>query len=270
MTDLALGICEAAVTPELLVDGDMEAAGIAAWSVIPDTFVQKVVDPVYSGSRSLDVYVSFLRPAGFYGAYQSVMVPGAQYRLHGYALTPGGAVDPDAQQIRTGAGTTLWIGAQVAHAWEEVDVTFTADHADIILGMLMAPFGFGGSTYYDDFSLTSPGYPGSAWDLLYEGGDLVTISDDDEIKQSLKVALQTGLGEWAFDIAAGVAYRGGWRTRPINNVLIQADVRRVCLGVAGVVRVTAVEIAADSLTREAVVAVEVQTARGLLSLEVTP
>jgi hypothetical protein len=195
------------------------------------------------------------------------MAPGATCRLRGWVYYNG--ADVGAQTIETGAGTVLWTIPGAAAAWQEVDVTFIADDADLVLAVELPLGGSGGSTYYDDFTLVSTDYPGSSWDLLYEGGDLVTISDDDEIKQSLKVALQTGLGEWAFDTAAGVAYRGGWRTRPINNVLIQADVRRVCLGVAGVVRVTAVEVTADSLTREAVVAVEVQTARGLLSLEVT-
>lgn len=99
-------------------------------------------------------------------------------------------------------------------------------------------------------------------DLAYSGGQCSTVADGDEIEQSLKIALQTGLGEWAFDTAAGVAYRGGWRVRPISNTVIQADVRRVCLGVEGVVSVDAVEITHDPVARSVVVGVEVTTIYG--------
>jgi hypothetical protein len=99
-------------------------------------------------------------------------------------------------------------------------------------------------------------------DLVFEGGDLSTVTDGAEIEQSLKIALLTGLGEWAFDTAAGVAYRNGWRVRPINSALINADVRRVCLGVAGVLRVDKVSIDLDAATRHVTVGVEVTTIYG--------
>ena len=99
-------------------------------------------------------------------------------------------------------------------------------------------------------------------DLAYSGGQLSTVSGGAEVEQSLQIALETGLGEWAFDTSKGVAYRGGWRTRPINNALINADVRRVCLGVDGIASVDAVVITPDFTSRSVTVAVECTTIYG--------
>ena len=102
----------------------------------------------------------------------------------------------------------------------------------------------------------------SDYDLAYEAGDLVTVTGHEETQQAIVQALRTGLGEWAFDTAAGVAYRNGWRVRPLANAVIDADVRRVILGVRGVARILAVQIEPDYDTRHVTVGVEVLTTYG--------
>jgi hypothetical protein len=99
-------------------------------------------------------------------------------------------------------------------------------------------------------------------DLAWVDGDLVAVTGYQETEQAILQALRTGLGEWAFDTAAGVAYRGGWRVKPLANAVIDADVRRVILGVRGVSRIIKVDIVPDFASRHVTVSVEVMTTYG--------
>lgn len=64
--------------PNLLVDGDMEAVGVAAWSVLDCTVAKQTTDP-YEGTQ----YLRCTRTAATYGTLVNVLVSGRVYRVTG-------------------------------------------------------------------------------------------------------------------------------------------------------------------------------------------
>jgi len=99
-------------------------------------------------------------------------------------------------------------------------------------------------------------------DMAYEAGSLSTVTEIDEIKQSLLIALRTGLGEWMFDTSAGVAYRGIVRTSAPKWPAVEAEIRRVCGGVDGVTKITSVRFDHNRATRSLTIYVDVRTIYG--------
>jgi hypothetical protein len=102
----------------------------------------------------------------------------------------------------------------------------------------------------------------TSWDLEYTNGDLVIIEDQDVVEQSIKIALLTNLGEWTYDTEAGT----GWITQIMGKNstegVVEAEIRRVVLGVDGVTEVTDVEIDLDAVTRSLTVTARVATIFG--------
>jgi hypothetical protein len=112
-------------------------------------------------------------------------------------------------------------------------------------------------------------------DLAYEDGNVsaVGIINDtelEEIEQSLKIALLTGLGEWAFDLSAGVAYKDVIRSAAPDFAAVTAEFRRVAGGVVGVTAVTSVVLDHDPDTRELTVTIAVETTAGATVVQVSP
>jgi hypothetical protein len=106
-------------TTNLLVDGNMEAVGVAAWSVSGNPTVTKELLNPHSGSQCLRVaYNGTVLPA----AYQTVMTVGRRYRARGWARGDGGAAFPS---VLEGAGLVLWTGS-TSNSWQYFDVVFTA------------------------------------------------------------------------------------------------------------------------------------------------
>jgi hypothetical protein len=66
---------------QLLVDGDMEAVGTASYTADNDAVLTKETDTPYAGTR----YLKLTRgPTASPGAYQTIAVVGARYRVTGY------------------------------------------------------------------------------------------------------------------------------------------------------------------------------------------
>lgn len=103
---------------------------------------------------------------------------------------------------------------------------------------------------------------------LSEDGLIGQVTELDELCQSLKIAVRTYLGEWAFDTAAGVNYRGLIFTRPEDQEAIRQEIVRVVLERDGVEAVTSVTIETDPLSRASVIDVLVQTVYGALAFTV--
>ena len=100
------------------------------------------------------------------------------------------------------------------------------------------------------------------WDLAYENGDLVIIEDNDVVEQSMKVALLTHVGEWAYDTDAGTAWIGQIMGANYRPEAVEAEIRRVILGVTGVKEVTEVVLDLNTTTRELTVTVYATTIYG--------
>jgi hypothetical protein len=100
------------------------------------------------------------------------------------------------------------------------------------------------------------------WDLAYEEGDLVIIEDQDVVEQSIKIALLTQLGEWAYDTDAGTAWIGQIMGRGVPDAAIEAEIRRVVLAVEGVTEVSDLTIVRDVLTRNVSITVYAATIYG--------
>jgi len=105
-------------------------------------------------------------------------------------------------------------------------------------------------------------------DLVYSGGELSTVTGEDELQQSLLIAMSTSRGEWLFDTDAGVAYVGTVRGRPADLARAGAEFRRVAAGVDGVTDVEEVDLDLDETTRTLTVTVTVSTIYGDVTVTV--
>jgi len=83
--------------PELLVDGDMEAVGVAAWTVGNSATLTKV-----PGQRLQIAYNGVANPY----AYQTVLEFGIDYMISGEAYGDG----TNAPALANGLGTIIWTG----------------------------------------------------------------------------------------------------------------------------------------------------------------
>jgi hypothetical protein len=109
----------------LVVDGDCEATGVAAWTVANDATLTKSIDSPQAGTQALRVaYNGISTP----GAYQTIVPVGKRYRITGYARGDGSF----APQITTGAGAAIVTGLTSSTSWQYYDVIFIAINSTII------------------------------------------------------------------------------------------------------------------------------------------
>ena len=126
--------------PNLLVDGDMEAVGVAAWTALVATLTKRATAPA-EGVQWLEVKKT---GAGTGAAYQSVMTIGQTYRITGYARGDGILGVP---RITVTGNGVVWLGV-VSTAWQPIDITFVAQNA---VANFSAIFGGAGTLAgYDD------------------------------------------------------------------------------------------------------------------------
>jgi len=98
-----------------LVDGNMEAAGVGAWSNSPNATLTKETGSPYRGSRCLRVECN----AGSDPyAYQTILVAGQRYIIKGFIRSDGNAVP----NIRTELGVA-WIGTTNTD-WQQFGLVF--------------------------------------------------------------------------------------------------------------------------------------------------
>jgi len=104
---------------ELLVDGDMEAAGVGSWTAGSGATLTKQTTSPYSGLRLLRV--AGTAPAN---AYQTILTIGKKYRVTGWMRSDGVAT-PRA----TDAGGAISVIGTTSTSWQRIDVTGIASNA---------------------------------------------------------------------------------------------------------------------------------------------
>lgn len=89
----------------------------------------------------------------------------------------------------------------------------------------------------------------TTWDIEFDGVDIELVDLHEEIKQSVQVALKTGLGEWMYDTQAGTGYIGIIMSKNPHLPAIEAEFRRVINGVEGVKTIDNIELSLEKQTR---------------------
>lgn len=98
-------------------------------------------------------------------------------------------------------------------------------------------------------------------------GRLVTVDGVEETKQRAWIALNSGQGEWDFDLSHGKPWRQLMSQRPTDFGAIRAAITRQLLRVPGMDSVDSIQFTEDPATRELTALVKC-TASGV-SIEVT-
>jgi hypothetical protein len=133
---------------ELLVDGDMEAAGTSAWTAQDATLSKETTDPV-SGVRYMRVTATVQAGAQFPQCNQTILTVGKRYRVTGYTKSDGAMIP----RVSSG-GTIKWSGT-TSTSWQFFDVEFVvAVHG--IIGFFFTASDPVGSEFceWDDISVT--------------------------------------------------------------------------------------------------------------------
>lgn len=130
---LADGFMEAGPGPENLIDGDMEAAGTAAWTAINNATLTKDVTFPQDGIQCLRVAYN---GTGWPMASQYVKTIGRTYVVSGYARG-NGAVAP---VVRDGS-TVIWTGTS-STAWQQFSVVHYATSTQAQFGTLAVSAGY--------------------------------------------------------------------------------------------------------------------------------
>lgn len=94
-------------------------------------------------------------------------------------------------------------------------------------------------------------------DIAYENGLISTVDGDDEILQRLWIALNTGLGEWAFDTSFGFPYKQLITDgKPLDRIRVEGAIRAVAEPIIGKGAITAMEIDHDPITQTLTITVD--------------
>lgn len=101
-----------------------------------------------------------------------------------------------------------------------------------------------------DIKLNSDG------DIWWENGRIAVVTGDAAVLQELQLALEMGLGEWAFDTAAGIPYRATTESRDGNEALLEGAIRATATRILGPEAVQAVELIRDPSTAHLTVNVD--------------
>lgn len=116
-------------TDNLLVDGDMEAAGVTAWTVLGNATLTKDTTAPHSGNQALRItYNGTTSP----GCSQGVIIAGVNYRIVGWARGDGTRLPT--LQIYGGTTINLWVGTS-STTWQYFDVKFTTPPTFVSIGI---------------------------------------------------------------------------------------------------------------------------------------
>ena len=109
--------------PNLLVDGDCEAVGVAAWSAVNATLSKQ--GSAYEGLQCLRILNALGEATG--QARQTILTVGKTYRITG-AARGDGTNAPLVYNASAVPSITIWVGTSLT-AWQLFDATFTAGNA---------------------------------------------------------------------------------------------------------------------------------------------
>jgi hypothetical protein len=113
--------------PELLTDGDMEAADTSAWTVVNNATLSKEAGlPSGSGTQVLRVaYVDTNNPAA---SQANTLTVGKTYRARGYGRGDGTNGQP---RVLDPSGSINWTGTTSA-TWQYFDIIGTAGNTSVL------------------------------------------------------------------------------------------------------------------------------------------
>jgi len=175
----------------LLIDGDMEAAGVAAYAFAPaDTVLTKVPGSPSGGSQVLNVaYGGTANPQ----AYQNILTVGENYTVTGLARGDGVAVPI----VRDAAAGMAWTGTN-SPLWQPVTVVGTAGNTALTLRSQVAGVG---SCEFDNIKVwdNPPGYTPETGDPMFIDNiqsARVTLADETSGKLS-NTDFLINSGTWA-------------------------------------------------------------------------
>lgn len=109
--------------PNLLVDGDCEDVGVAAWEASNCTLTKTISSP-YEGLRAIRI----INTATHGNARQQVLQIGKTYRITGVGRSVDGVSEPWVYVIDASPGPIVWQGT-TSTAWQPFDATFTVGGA---------------------------------------------------------------------------------------------------------------------------------------------
>lgn len=96
----------------------------------------------------------------------------------------------------------------------------------------------------------------STGDLYWVDGLLGTVTGDGEILQRANIAINTGLGEWAFDILFGFPYLQVTGERGVTDMFIEAAVKLLLEPIIGVGSIKEITIVREPEIKKATITVD--------------
>lgn len=171
----------AVVSPELLVDGDMEASGLTDWtrSVEAGATHSKVTVSPHGGSRNVKIENTV---GGNSSIRQEILIVGQAYRAFGWARGDG----TNAPVVYS--GFAMWTGTSSTE-WQFFDVTWVAIGVRMYYIKLGGPIGF---VEFDDCHVQK---------LVVDSGFRVRIQSDDGS------TVRTHYQGWIYDVAVMLGER---------------------------------------------------------------
>jgi hypothetical protein len=168
-------------------DGDCEDPGTSAWLATGSTVLSKTTSSPYSGVRALRVaYGGTANPS----AAQTVLVPGREYRVHGWARGDG-SKPPYIQQ----GPYTIWQGI-TSTAWQEFEAVFIANTSTIYF---YAKTSVSGYCDFDDITLEYRSDEVGIRTVFIEAIESIDVDGIapqsllDDVRDSINIDPETGL-----------------------------------------------------------------------------
>ncbi len=177
--------------PELLVDGDMEAVGVAAWTASKATLTKEITTP-HGGSQCLRVTAASGSGTDYCQAYQVVTTPGHSYLITGYARSDGTQIPMVIDGV-----SILWTGT-TSTSWQSFSFTLAA--AATAMRYVFTVTDPAGTEYveFDDVSVVEAPAVCDAARIasLTEGNWLVSDVNTQDSALAFSTALNGTVTEW--------------------------------------------------------------------------
>ena len=105
-------------------------------------------------------------------------------------------------------------------------------------------------------------------DLVVENGDIATVSDGEEIEQTVRFRLRRIAGEWVFDYTLGIDWVGDMLGVGTSLEQKEGILKSTILGTEGVISLSSFSFSVDRVLKVALVVYEANTIHGPITSEV--
>jgi hypothetical protein len=200
-----------------LIDGDMEAADVSAWTATSGTLSKVTTDP-QAGSQNLRSTATVGAGAKFPSAYQDILTIGKRYRITGYARSDGSHIPLIAN------ATVRWTGTTET-SWQYFDISITATAT--ILQFVFQVTDPVGTEYVDFDSITvtelqsyTKDRSGNGNDAIFGGGVVAnypTFSDGRYTFDGTNDYIEVNLGSTPDDFTISVYFK--WNSNDTANLI---------------------------------------------------